>query len=79
MLTSCSTLKSRLCILPGQHSRTNPVDQGTGDLSLQRCMGDVAPIPHLPYCGVGEGEKIFLYTNPSPQVVDWKAGPETGD
>ena len=44
LLTSCTTQESRPCTLPGQHSRADPGDRGTGEPALRMR----AQATHLP-------------------------------
>lgn len=73
-LTDCSTRESGSCMSPGQHSRVDPIDQGTSDLPLKMCVRDLAApfICHKTEWVKERRPPLFTYT--SLPVVIGRAG-----
>lgn len=75
-LTGCTTWESRSCTSPGQHSRSDFVDQGAGD--LVPCESAWEMWPHSSSAvWWSKGEMPSPIPFPSPLVVGGRAGPDS--
>lgn len=64
------------CTSPRRHNSADPVDREQRLSTPMNMHGRSGPTPHLPYDGVGQGEKTFPIPHPSLPVAGGRSDPE---